>query len=1161
MREKSLNSIKQNSQQPKDIRGGEKKVMKKSLSAILSLAMAFSMFASVAMADQADAPKDSSSFSDLKDLDAATKAKFDEMIKAGIFDGVKDGVFGVKEKMNRAQFAKVAALVFQLKVDTSLKTSTFSDVKADDPANGYALPYIEALVKAGITDGYAPGQFNPAGDVTKEQLAAFLLRGLNKDSAAKATPGVSDKTVSDWAKGYVALALQLKLLSNGADGTFGGASAATRDLLVLGSYEAKKQYVPPVGPVVTNVSIAKAEATGAKTVTITLNGSIADTSKLTASVSRGSSTTPLDATAKWNDAKNQVVLTLSTKLTQGDYTATIAAVKDGGLTVDKGTATLSVQDEKITKIEFTNASDTVAQGPKVRIGFKAYNQYNEVSDLSASRFNIVTSPDLAKEAKGDQQAVDLNIAGSMSRTVGGSVYGTLVRDQLFAVTIIAPDNTAQASKTFKVGDVQSVAKVELGDVKYASGKTQIEAGDTAYVAYKAFDQYGFEVTDLYTLLTGTSTYTSGAGTIANGTDSFDLNDPVTGTARHFNVNHGFRFVDDETGENKPSLKVIAADSDSSSYQLDQDVTLSVVANQSGQVATKTTKIAATKIPYEVSFGAFNQTLAWGDDDQYLPVIAKDKFGTTLTNDELASYYAKHPNDLSIYYYGSSGASVNTAIETTGSRKGSIKINGLNPADASTRKSGSLNINVLVSKSGKSATFSSQVNEYRYPNQVVVTSKAKDELLPNADSAFQIKFKDQYGEFLDLAKNLSMYDLTLGMTYTGSVDPTTVANAVYLVLDKNSAINTNVGGAAATVNGADLKKYIINKDIKFSTKLFAASAADLTTEGTFQAKATLTKVRNLDGTPVTNGTQISTVTSIDRIKASKADTDLTYSITPFANGVAAIRKFYESFDSIPAKQSEAEALFYGKLDITAKDGSKTVALPSQKAIITNVSVSNQSVATVGFKPGSGGTTSFMNPDVTGAVYNVPVTVPVSSANQGFIDSIGLRGLKAGTTSVTVTVTPFAGITKQLTLDNINIVEDGLNAASLTAQENGKLKTNIPLSALTVSGGLSQFNDYIAGNVTFGDVKFKDQFGNEVKNAALARMAGTLGVNFYITDVVVNPTATGVQASDLSLDPATKNIMFTNAKLTGTDGAPAIKSFKLNISTANGKSVFVDVNPTN
>ncbi|MGO4374533.1 S-layer homology domain-containing protein, partial [Paenibacillus sp. MCAF20] len=82
--------------------------------------------------------KTSADFSDLKDLDAATKAKFDALISAGVFDGVSEGTFGLKDEMNRAQFAKVAALIFNLKVDSNLTESSFKDVSEDGPG-GYAL--------------------------------------------------------------------------------------------------------------------------------------------------------------------------------------------------------------------------------------------------------------------------------------------------------------------------------------------------------------------------------------------------------------------------------------------------------------------------------------------------------------------------------------------------------------------------------------------------------------------------------------------------------------------------------------------------------------------------------------------------------------------------------------------------------------------------------------------------------------------------------------------------------------------------------------------------------------------------------------------------------------------------------------------------------------
>lgn len=205
-------------------------------------ALAIGLTSAVSLGGGVSEAKTSADFSDLKDLDAATKAKFDAMIQAGIFDGVSEGTFGLKDEMNRAQFAKVAALIFGLNVNQDLKKSSFTDVKSDDPANGFALPYIEAVKAAGITDGVGGGTFNPADTVTKEQLATFLVRGLGQNAQAQSAPGVDDNTVSDWAKGYVQLALEQKLLGNSPNGTFGGTAQASRGLLATGSFESAKQF-------------------------------------------------------------------------------------------------------------------------------------------------------------------------------------------------------------------------------------------------------------------------------------------------------------------------------------------------------------------------------------------------------------------------------------------------------------------------------------------------------------------------------------------------------------------------------------------------------------------------------------------------------------------------------------------------------------------------------------------------------------------------------------------------------------------------------------------------------------------------------------------------------------------------------------------------------
>ncbi|UQZ84655.1 hypothetical protein SK3146_03910 [Paenibacillus konkukensis] len=223
-------------------------------SMVLSLApAAYADYAAVTsgsapVSDEGAVTKSSAGFQDTAGLPQDVKNKLDALIRGGVLDGVSDDTFGVDDPMNRAQFAKVAAIIFSLPVDKTLTQSTFTDVNADDPANGYALPYIEALRTAGLTNGVdAEGkQYQPAGAVTKQELAAFLIRGLGWEASAKKSAPIADATVDDWANGYVALAKDKKLMDGSADGSFGGGQQASRLMLALAAYNAK-QAVPGAG--------------------------------------------------------------------------------------------------------------------------------------------------------------------------------------------------------------------------------------------------------------------------------------------------------------------------------------------------------------------------------------------------------------------------------------------------------------------------------------------------------------------------------------------------------------------------------------------------------------------------------------------------------------------------------------------------------------------------------------------------------------------------------------------------------------------------------------------------------------------------------------------------------------------------------------------------
>jgi hypothetical protein len=219
------------------------KKMMSSLLCFLLLSLTLLPFAFAAGTDsdtQTSSIKSVDDFKDLKDLPQELKAKFDELIRGGVFSGVSEDTFGLDSKMDRAQFAKVAAIIFLLPLDKTLTKSSFTDIGSDH----WSLTYVEALKKAGLTNGYdAEGKtYSPSGVVSRQELATFLIRGLGLDEAAKKATSGADSTVDDWAKGYVALALEKNIMTKQDDGTFGGNASATRRMLALASYEAKKLF-------------------------------------------------------------------------------------------------------------------------------------------------------------------------------------------------------------------------------------------------------------------------------------------------------------------------------------------------------------------------------------------------------------------------------------------------------------------------------------------------------------------------------------------------------------------------------------------------------------------------------------------------------------------------------------------------------------------------------------------------------------------------------------------------------------------------------------------------------------------------------------------------------------------------------------------------------
>ncbi|MDQ0113639.1 S-layer homology domain-containing protein [Paenibacillus harenae] len=216
--------------------------MKKSLSLLVAIAMVFSMFASVAFAAE----------------EPTTTAKYDELVKAGVFTGFTDGEAHLDETMTRAQAAVIIAKLAGYKAGVTSPDAGFTDV----PAGHWAKAYVDFAANLGIIAGLGNGTFAPKAEVTIQELAKLAVDALTKLGYTLKEGVAVEGKVADWAKGYVATAVTNGIIPAQADYTV----PALRELLVTATYTA---YVALQVP--SAITVESVKATNSKTVVATFN--------------------------------------------------------------------------------------------------------------------------------------------------------------------------------------------------------------------------------------------------------------------------------------------------------------------------------------------------------------------------------------------------------------------------------------------------------------------------------------------------------------------------------------------------------------------------------------------------------------------------------------------------------------------------------------------------------------------------------------------------------------------------------------------------------------------------------------------------------------------------------------------------------------------------
>lgn len=142
----------------------------------------------------------------------------------GLFYGLGDGTFGLGQPVTRAAFVTALVRLFRWEEIIPQKAS-FSDAAPDRWFYGA----VETACANGALSG-AGHAFRPTDNITREEMAAMLVRGLGYTSLAGAASSYSSPfTDVTTNKGFISLAYDTGIIGGVGDGRFHPTGTATRE--------------------------------------------------------------------------------------------------------------------------------------------------------------------------------------------------------------------------------------------------------------------------------------------------------------------------------------------------------------------------------------------------------------------------------------------------------------------------------------------------------------------------------------------------------------------------------------------------------------------------------------------------------------------------------------------------------------------------------------------------------------------------------------------------------------------------------------------------------------------------------------------------------------------------------------------------------------------
>lgn len=173
------------------------------------------------------------SFSDVKGHWAEKEIL--RLVDAGAVNGFSDGSFKPNNRITRAQFTSI--LVKALKLESN-DVHLFTDTTKHWAKNAISTAYQYGIIK-GVEDG----SFRPDDFITREQMAAMIVKAFKLELQSTSKTFKDQQKISKWALESIKIAVEHGIIRGYNDGTFkpkSYASRASAAAMIIRALEVKK---------------------------------------------------------------------------------------------------------------------------------------------------------------------------------------------------------------------------------------------------------------------------------------------------------------------------------------------------------------------------------------------------------------------------------------------------------------------------------------------------------------------------------------------------------------------------------------------------------------------------------------------------------------------------------------------------------------------------------------------------------------------------------------------------------------------------------------------------------------------------------------------------------------------------------------------------------